>query len=495
MTIDVNDFDPRKYMELAIEVMRKSVQEPRSDKISPKVGVVLVMSDGTVDTACRGELRFGDHAEFTLLERKHQNSDLTGSILFTTLEPCAPGSRRDPKISCSERIVLAHIKKVWVGLEDPDPTVDRKGIKYLQDHGIEVHMFDRNLQQIIEEENLDFLVQAKERVGYAKQMKNLTLTDFEKPSERADLSDLSEEALLFYKERINFKEEIKSQFFMKKLYQKGILSKVKNKFVPTGIGLILFGKSPQDFYPQAVIKATIKYPNGKTDIEDFGGPLVLIPDKIETWWKRIIPSSIDRSSAQRKTIFDFPYEPIREAITNALAHRDYDINGATCHLEINDRTITVKSPGGPVEPITIEQLQKFSAPTLSRNPLIFSILAEVGIAERRGLGMETFTKIAKHYNLPLPQYSFANPYLALTFFRTTEAIKELYEIKETGKLNREEINGIIFIQGKKEVTKREYAEHFNISDKKAQRHLSKFSKLGVVRQEMKGPATVYVFQK
>jgi len=82
--------DVRTYMEMAIEVMKKSIHEPRHDKTSPKVGAVLVMSDGSVDTAYRGELRHGDHAEFTLLERKHRNKDLTGSMLFVTLEPCAP---------------------------------------------------------------------------------------------------------------------------------------------------------------------------------------------------------------------------------------------------------------------------------------------------------------------------------------------------------------------------------------------------------------------
>ena len=52
-------------------------------------------------------------------------------------------------MSCAERIVLARIKEVWVGIEDPDPTVDRKGIKYLQDCGVTVHMFDRDLQETI----------------------------------------------------------------------------------------------------------------------------------------------------------------------------------------------------------------------------------------------------------------------------------------------------------------------------------------------------------
>lgn len=118
-------------MEKVISVMKQSINEPRADgKPSPLVGALLVKPDGIVDTAFRGELRQGDHAEFTLLERKHRDERLDGSFLFTTLEPCAPGARKHPKLPCAERIVNARIKKVWVGIEDPDPTVDRQGIRY-----------------------------------------------------------------------------------------------------------------------------------------------------------------------------------------------------------------------------------------------------------------------------------------------------------------------------------------------------------------------------
>src|SRR5665647_341675 len=221
--------------------MKKSVQEPRSDKICPKVGVVIVMPDGSVNTAYRGELRHGDHAEFTLLERKNRHNDLTGSILFSTLEPCAPGSRCEPKIACAERIVLARIKKIWIGLEDPDPTVDRKGIKYLQDNDVEVYMFDRDLQQIIEKENYDFLAQARNRAESNERIRPVILTGLEKVNNKADYFDLSEKALTFYRDKIKFDGKITEDTFVKKLYHKGLLDKKINKFVPTGLGLILFG--------------------------------------------------------------------------------------------------------------------------------------------------------------------------------------------------------------------------------------------------------------
>lgn len=126
-------------MEQAVQVMKQSTAEVRLDgKAVPLVGAVLVKLDGTVETASRGELRDGDHAEFSLIERKNRAVRLDGARLFSTLEPCAPGARTAPKLSCAERIVNARIKEVWVGIEDPDPLVDRKGIRYLQDHGVNV---------------------------------------------------------------------------------------------------------------------------------------------------------------------------------------------------------------------------------------------------------------------------------------------------------------------------------------------------------------------
>lgn len=98
-------FDPRKMMEKAVEIMKLSINEPREDgKASPLMGAVLVKPDGDGDTAFRGELRHGDHAEFTLLERKHRDDRLDGSVVFATLEPSAPGARKQPRLD-SLRIV------------------------------------------------------------------------------------------------------------------------------------------------------------------------------------------------------------------------------------------------------------------------------------------------------------------------------------------------------------------------------------------------------
>jgi ATP-dependent DNA helicase RecG len=108
----------------------KSIAEKRTDgKVNPKVGAVLVFPDGTYETAHRGELRDGDHAEFTLIERKCVNRDLSGAILFATLEPCV--KRNPPKRGCCRHVASARIRTVYVGIEDPDPTVAGEGIHYI----------------------------------------------------------------------------------------------------------------------------------------------------------------------------------------------------------------------------------------------------------------------------------------------------------------------------------------------------------------------------
>ena len=94
------EFDARRLMEIAVEAMKGSRNEPRDDgKISPAVGAVIWDEKlKRYETACRGELREGDHAEFGLLERKNRDRNVEGFTLFATLEPCAPGARSEPNL-------------------------------------------------------------------------------------------------------------------------------------------------------------------------------------------------------------------------------------------------------------------------------------------------------------------------------------------------------------------------------------------------------------
>jgi len=488
-------FNARTYMKLAIQVMNQSIQEPRQDKVSPKVGAIIIKPDGTEETAFRGELRHGDHAEFTLLERKNRSNLLEGSLLFATLEPCAPGARKHPKLGCAERIVNARIKKVWIGIEDPDPSVDRKGIKYLLDHGVEVEMFDADLQNEIRYANKQFIKEAEERAKKAIIEKlPIVLYEKERIELRAELGDLSNSLLALFINKAKLNVKLKTPKFYRILDQLGILEHKNNNYFPTGLGLLLFGERPQLVYQSALIRATYKTKGQSEDIDTIEGPLISQAGKIQQWFERHIGKQIDRSSAERKVTFNYPLVVFREAIINAIVHRDYDIDGAPIYFEINDDAIIIKSPGKPVKPITFEQIKRFNAPSLSRNPKIMYIFDQMELVEQRGLGFQTIKDLPNKHNLPLPLVTFEAPYIVLTFPRSGEHLKALVTNQKIKELTEDEMKGYNWIRNQKDVSTKVYAIHFDVTQRTASRHLAKMLDFNLIKtngESLKSPRLKY----
>lgn len=485
----VKKIEPRKMMEKAIEVMRKSIPERRSDgKSPPKVGAVIIKPDGKVETAYRGELRDGDHAEFTLLERKNRSTPLEGSVLFATLEPCAPGARSGTKLSCAERIVLARIKEVWIGIEDPDPTVDRKGIKYLQDNEIKVYMFDRDLQETIHEENKQFLLQAEKRAEVKTPQAYLSM--IEKQTLSAVPGDLSTEALETYQTKAGLSFRVDSPDFNLHLFNLGLLKAEGANLSPSVYGILLFGQRPRDFIPHAGLLATIRYADGQEELRDFDGPLINVPIEVERWLKDKLPNVTDRSQMQSNQVSVLPFELIREAVVNALVHRDYDISGAKCQLIVEPDVISILSPGSPVEPVTLEQLQNFTAPMLSRNPVIHYIFAKMKFAEERGLGLKSFKNVAQH-SLPLPKYSMIDPYLRLDLYRHPASSFATLPPQKAISLSKAERAGWAWLTTQETVSSSDYESQMNIPNRTALNHLKHFVELGLVERVGSGPSTRY----
>lgn len=466
-------------MELAIAEMNKSKNEPRPDgKVPPKVGAVIVFPDGEVVQAHRGELREGDHAEFTLIERKLAHKKLDGCTLFTTLEPCV--QRNSPKIPCCRRTTNARIKTVYVGIGDPDPTVDGKGIKHLEENHTKVIMFDRDLQKVIETVNAEFIKQAISRKSEAEEVEIIPV--LEQSISTANFDEFSTSALqkFIVETKLDFKTNQPS--FHKYLSDIGVmaLDKESKQLKPTGLGILLFGSNPRAKFKQASLKCSVDYGNDKIEPKEFNDALILIPDQVEEWIKKVLPQIKDTSGFKRKEISDFPIEVLREAVINAIVHRDYTIEGAKSYLQITPDSIVVKSPGKPLPSITLQQLNTFKAPSISRNPIITYVFNLMGYVEETGFGMAALKSLNTKYDLPTPEYSFVQPFLSLTFPRSMNAVKKVSGHKGLSTLNDSQLVGYEWLKAVGEASTREYSAHFNIGYKTAQRHLAKFKELGLI---------------
>ena len=474
--------DPKEYMRIAVDVMKKSIEERKNDKPSPYVGAVLVFSDGTYNTAYRGELREGDHAEYALLDKKNRHRELSDCWLFATLEPCAPGARNSPKISCSERIVNARISEVWFGIEDKNPTIDHGGIDHMKDHGVIVHQFAPEFHKEIENANKEFMNWANMKNDETKTKKEKPQDYLDKQATETNINSLSIIALQKFITESKRNYEPKSKEFLQELKEMELLEfdeKTKT-YIPTGNAILLFGKNPRNKFPQASVKAKVHYGDGEIGTETFKDALVLIPDKIDDWLKKVLPASISRSKFKAQHIPSFPIEVIREAVINAIAHRDYTKDGAKIQIEVYPDKIIVKSPGEPISPVTIETLKNFTATSYSRNKKLTFIFNEMEYMEESALGMDTFKTLREKYKLPLPIINYDGSNIVVAFPRTIDAVREISDNRGIEDLNDEEIIGYEWIKLEGEVSRRSYATHFDYGYKKAQRHLAKMIQLGLI---------------
>lgn len=180
-----------------------------------------------------------------------------------------------------------------------------------------------------------------------------------------------------------------------------ILLEDRGKVMATVGGLLLFGNRPNRHLPQAGITATA-YPGHEKDYatldeEVIRGPLVSVFSRrgraVE---KGVIDRAIDFVSrnmgtmawlegGRRRRKKAYPEEAIREAIVNAVAHRDYTITVTDTELSLYSDRLEVISPGRLPNTVTVEKMkQGYRA---ARNELLKDILRDYGYVEHRGMGV------------------------------------------------------------------------------------------------------------
>ena len=483
----------RKFMKFAIEEMLGSRSE-HFNKADPLVGAVLVSAEGAVlAKAGRGSLRIGNHAEYIVIERLSGDKNLEGSTLYVTLEPCT--IRGEKKKPCVEWIAEARIARVVIGMPDPNPEIHGHGITYLLDKNIDVDFFDQDLREQIRHENQDFVNHYMDLVE-EEQMQE----EFEGASEKeqelvlsATVDDLSWDAIQGYI-TIRGKNFSKSSSNLWNFFHKNGFLAIHPKrgtYVPTVAGLLLFGESPEDFLVQSKVKLEANAA-GKLVLEDVAGPLPYLPEKIQDFFSKNMRAYTEVKGFRREKVPEYPLEALREAVINAIVHRDYKA-GARVLVQMTPESIIVKSPGYLLRPLTLDQIRKYDAPPYSRNPRIAETFNVMNLMEERGRGLKNMRDLLVDRGLRPPKFNYESGYFVVTFFGK-ELAPGVIRIpsKLLAKLNNRQKELIDLVSNRGRITSAECAESFKISRETAKRDLRKLEALGIIERRSRGRSTFYV---
>ena len=289
--------------------------------------------------------------------------------------------------------------------------------------------------------------------------------------------ELSKERLpLAYKERDNVK-------LLEKL---NLLENGKLKRA----GILLFGKNPKKFYTSAYIKAgkflTDTNIVSTDDIE--GNLFVQVERTLEILKTKYLTSEIVFEGIYRKEKLEYPEEALREAIINAVIHRDYI--GAHTQLKIYPDKLMLWNEGKLPDEIKIEDLKKnhLSKP---RNELLADIFFKAGLIEAWGRGTVEIVNFCKDYGLPEPEFAEYFGGFMVTFY------KDLYveEILRRKGLNERQIKAVMYVKERGKITNKEYQSLTGASKSTATRELKELVETHFLqRKGTTGKGTFYIFK-
>ncbi len=224
-------------------------------------------------------------------------------------------------------------------------------------------------------------------------------------------------------------------------------------------GILLFTEYPQHWLPQSSLifaKFVGKTPRGENGLagytrrEELTGPVSrLIENAWNLIWSEMAVSAVVKG-LEREETYEYPQFAVREAIVNAVCHRDYRLKGRRIEIRMYSDRLEVISPGGLPGFITVENIVDEH---FSRNPRLVNGLFQWGYIEELGLGIDRMMEVMQQAGHK-PPYFDARPYsFAVTLFNEREKQKAPEWARNT---NHRQARALQYIREHGSITNREY---------------------------------------
>lgn len=187
----------------------------------------------------------------------------------------------------------------------------------------------------------------------------------------------------------------------------------------TAAGIVLLGRDPSAIFPQSRILADAyrgAEPDGDPrDHEDIRGPMPLAIGRAVDFIDRNTRHPMRIIELNRIRLDEYPVDGLREALVNAVAHRQYEDAGRKILLEVFPDRVVLSSPGLPPRPITLASLRKGKYRPCSRNPVLAQCLSYFHRIEERGSGFRRMRDQMLDHGLDQPILGTDTGYFQITF--------------------------------------------------------------------------------
>jgi ATP-dependent DNA helicase RecG len=259
----------------------------------------------------------------------------------------------------------------------------------------------------------------------------------------------------------------------------------------TNAAILLFGRNPQKFFYQAETRCA-RFKGTEPvkpflDMKVFDGNIIDQVDKALNFVLEHIPMAawLVPGQPEREEKYEYPPDAVREAIINAICHRDYSLS-SNVQIRIFDDRLEVWGCGPLPEPLTTEDLKKKHRSIL-RNPSIAKCFFLIKFIEQWGTGTNDMIEECLNWGLPEPVFELVARDLVVTFWKS-KLTEDL--MNELG-LNERQKRAINYLKEQNKITTKKYCEIFNVVKDTANRDLNDLLDKGLIKRGGSGPKTYY----
>lgn len=251
---------------------------------------------------------------------------------------------------------------------------------------------------------------------------------------------------------------------------------------PTNAAILLFGRKPSRFLQNAQVhclhfRGAEKRKPILSQQPYVGSAFDVIDRAVDFTMERLVRTvGLASGGAAAPVSYEIPERVIREAIVNAVAHRDYDSDGFVQVIIFANR-IEVWNPGELPSGVTIEMLQKPHAP-IPRNPLIAEPIFRAGYAEKAGSGITDMISDCLDAGLPAPDFAKHGPHFVVTLWRAWLTDERLASFE----LNERQLKALTFVKERGKITNQDYQKLVSVSKPTATRDLEELLKKGALEK-------------